>query len=456
MSLEQTPITRKVDGAISMEVAVYIVSMALFVLSMPTVYRKRYSLLSVCYMSFCVFVLMPSLPVYLQCHANESMHMYFVSVMIFQASLLAALLRSPLGSTPPSSFHDRCMDRVTTVQPVVAVAIVLVALSYLVIGAVAYGGTLPLVDFMRTGSFPVLFRMTFWRSILPNIPLSSVLRFVAKAGTLHLGLRLVHTGRKRSGITVMMVALLTSTMEGTKAGFYLWALPIAAYVLLSPKSSRWALLLLGLVTVSGTLWTALLEARFEWRVALIDKLLSRAFAGPAYVSQTHFLLANQLRQGDAYLMGISRLKEAALPLGALDWDNYVMRCATFQRAGYVPTYGGMNAPAFVYGWVDYGVLGVLVVSVLSACLLQAIDNHIHKGLLSKVFAVSAIPHVIMLATSIRFSNAMLGVEGLVGLLILDGCIGYRRTLTSTPGMWLLMLAGVANYVLGTLLARVTL
>jgi hypothetical protein len=441
----------EIYGVDKMEIVIYVISVLMFLSSLSTLYRKRYSLLAVCYCSFSLFVVIPSFPTYSRFYVTEDMGMYFISMLIFQSSILVALFLSRSGRHPAPRFYYMRMARFSPVQQMVGIFITLTALVYLVVGARAYGGILPLVDFIRTGSFPVYFRMTFWRVVLPSIPMSSVFRFVAKTGTAFLGLQLIDVGRKRLGGTVLMLALLTTTMEGTKVGFLLWALPIIVYLLLNPNRPRLIVVLLGLIAVAGTLWTALLEAGFDWQIALSEKLLARAFVGPAHVSQSHFLLANQFRQwhsSDLYAVGISRLKGARLPLNALDWDNYVMRSVTLQRTGIIPTYGGMNAPGFIYGWVDYGLLGVIAVSVLSAYILWLMDDHIYKGTFSTVFCVSAVYQAIMLATSIRLSNSILGVEGVVGLLILDMCIGHDRAFIISRDMLLVVMAGLANYLIG--------
>ena len=250
----------------SVELLLYCIILVMCGVGIPVaVYRK--SITSVYFLAYCVFVAVPTGIVYVIRSPVQNYVPYFASVLIHQITLLLVLWISPYGDT----LKDLSLPHrvpLSSVQKAMALVIVGAGVLYAVIGIRAYGGSLPILDFVRHGTSPVGYRLHMWREVLPSIPFSSLLRSMAKTGCLFVGLRFLSAGKTASGIGILGLAFVTATMEGTKAGAIHWAIPIVLYLLGVQRVPALKVLPVIMIGRVGMLWASLLEARFDFRVAV--------------------------------------------------------------------------------------------------------------------------------------------------------------------------------------------
>lgn len=411
----------------------------------------------IAFVSFFLFVVLPSYPVYHIAYLSGQYRTgdfsgYFASILLFEALLFLGLILSRRAHYATIR-QERSVGRQAFLAPLILVA----AVAYLYLAITAYGGSLPIVDIAVRGANPVTFRIEFWRDVLPRIPMASLIRFLAKTGTVYLGLRFLACGAVRLGWIVIALSLLVVSIEGTKSSLLQWGVPLLFFGMMTKRFKVGAAVMLGMLLVFGTVGLSLLEADHDIHLAIWEKTLARAFVVPVEVSMTHYELFR-----DQYLLGgtnpmVMQLQggpERVLPAPALDYDNYVMRYTYYQRTGQEKTYGSMNAPSFIYGWVDFGLFGVVVIGVLTVLSMLALDILLRERCLSQAFLAISPMMIVVMITSRNFWDSILGPEGIGFLLALDS-LG-RATRLSTTGVIArggLIAASLGYYLVSFLVVR---
>ncbi len=437
-----------------MELFLYCLTIVVCAVGIPVAMHRK-NMTSMYFLAYCVLVAVPAGIVYVMQSSAQSYVPYFVSILLHQITVLLGLWLNPYNNTLVDlSLPSRMPLR--GAQKVIAVGIVGACALYIAIGIGAYGGHLPMLDFIKHGTFPVSYRLHMWREVLPSVPFSSLLRSMAKTGCLFLGLRYLSAGETAIGVGVLGLAFIAATLEGTKIGAGKWAIPIALYLLKVRKVSALKVLPVGVIGIIGVLWASLLEANFDFEVAIVDKILRRVFLVPASVSIVHYDLTRDwhvMGASSGLILALMGGSERVFGSASFEWDNYVAVQHWYESLGVSSTYGRMNGPAFIYGWVDFGLVGVVIISVLCALSMFVIDKLAYHKRVSQHFMVIGVCQVVKLATSSSFLSGVLGIEGLAALLAFDMLLGHSDRLKGTHTMWVAVMACVVLYVLSGVVTR---
>jgi len=440
-----------------MEFLIYIVTIFIAVVSI-FILRQRRSLLFLAYLTYCIFIVVPSYPVYYSSFLGYNYISYFISVGIFQVILVVGLF---IIKHNDIDVHQISIDKneLNSSQILIAIAIIIITILYIGIGVRKFG-SFPLTSYLY-GIRPVLFRMTFWRETVKDLPLGSLIRFIAKTGSLFLGIKLLLCRQKKIATFVLIISFFANSLEGTKSSLIIWGLPLVLFYIFvkrAHKKKLFQLFFIIAIIMIGTVYLTTLETQSNAETAIRENLLPRIFIAPSKVSQTHYFFfkdsSHLYGATDNLILWLRGGPNKVFKSNALDYDNYVMRMYYYQyRNREEITYGGMNAPAFIYGWVDFGVFGVLLIAILSVISLSLIDNLIKKRYFSSIFVIIVIYFVINFITSTNYLSAFFGIESIGALVILDMLIGKETCLKGTPVMWLIFIIIPSLYLLGSVVSR---
>lgn len=386
-------------------------------------YRSRRNLSWFSFLVFSLIVVIPSYPVYSALHNGIEFGGYFVAVLTYQSMLLIGVAMSPSGL----DWNGQAVFRRWHVAEVtITLAVLLCAMLYIYIASKAYGGGYPLLEIIRMGGNPLSFRLHYWNEVLVNMPMASLLRFMAKTGTLYVGLRLLSTGHKRLALMVLLMALLTYLTEGTKGSLIAWGFPLLFFWAISKKAKALLLILLSIILIVGTIGLGLLEANFDFGTALRDKILGRIFVVPVNVSMFHYSFFQDHHLYGAtngIVMNLRGGPAVVLQSDALNYDNYITRETAFITTGQKITYGHMNAPAFIYGWVDFGLIGVMIIGILTAGSIFLLDKIVKQKRVSSAFIAIILYSIASMITSRNYWDSFFDAEGISFLLTLDIFLG---------------------------------
>lgn len=418
------------------------------------VLRRRLGMTYLAFILFYCFVVVPSYPVYLSLRSGEPYTAYFLAILLYEMTLALAVRVGP--SVALAEPAPQVPLKWSALQVVVAAAIVVCTLYYIMLGMRSIGGISAWIRILLNPGLAVTFREIFWREIIPAIPMASLVRFAAKTGSTYLGLRLLDSRRAFLAVPVLALSLLSSALEATKSSLALWSIPLAVYLILGWRVKVSRLLPLLLVVAVGTLWLGALESHMNYREALVDKLLKRVFVTPSEVSMFHYRLfrGNHLWGAtNGTIMALRGGSVAALGDESLDYDNYVMRRLSREIYGMDQTYGSANAPAFIYGFVDFGLAGVIVVGLITGAACLSLDDLLRRRTLSYAF-ISMCPLLLwIMLTSRNWLDSFVGPEGVGMLLGIELVIGARPAKSTLAG-WLWVLTTISYYglayIVGTL------
>jgi len=440
-----------------MEFLIYIVAIFLAIISI-FILRQRRSLLFLAYLTYCIFIVAPSYPIYHSSFLEYNFIPYFISMAIFQAILVFGLF---IIKNNDIDVYQMSIDKneLNNSQIVISIAIMIITILYIGIGIREFG-SFPLKSYFY-GIRPLLFRMTFWRETLKNLPFGSLIRFIAKTGSLFIGIRLLVCRKKNIATIVLIISFIANALEGTKSSFIIWGIPLLLFYTFVKRvhvKQLFRLFFPIVIIIIGTVYLTTLENQSNAETAIRENLLPRIFIAPSKVSQMHYFFfkdsSHLYGATDNLILWLRGGPNKVFKSNALDYDNYVMRMYYYQFRNQAEIkYGGMNAPAFIYGWVDFGVFGVLLIAILSVISLSLIDNLIKKRYLSSIFIVMVFYFVIRFITSTNYLNAFFGIEGIGALLILDMLIGKETCLKGTPVMWLIFTIVLSLYLLGAVVSR---
>jgi len=269
-----------------------------------------------------------------------------------------------------------------------------------------------------------------------------------------LGFVFILKDKRKIGFSLILISFLTFSLEGTKSSLLIWSIPMFIFYFFIKPINRKIIYSLGIFVLVGTIWLSTVEAHLDFRVGFKEKLIDRIFLAPTLVSATHYYLTQDEHfygATNSIVMTIRGGETEVLRGKGLYFDNYVMR---YYRTNILSesagTYGSMNGPAFIYGWDDFGLVGVVFISVLLIGSLILLDKWLKEGYLSKVFLVMVFWLIIQVLTSDSYWNVFFGMEGITMLILLDLLLMKSRPLRATVTQWMFMffagLYNVFNYV----------
>lgn len=415
-------------------------------------YRSRRNLSWFSFLVFSLIVVIPSYPVYRALHNGMGFGSYFVAVLTYQLMLLIGVAVSPSGLDWNNQVAFR---RWHVVEISISLLVLLCAMLYIYIASSSYEGGYPLLEIILRGDNPLSFRLYYWNEVLVHMPMASLLRFMAKTGTLYIGLRLLSTGHKKLSLLVLLMALLTYLTEGTKGSLIAWGFPVLFFWVISRKAKASLLIVLSIILIVGTIGLGLLEANFDFRTALWDKILGRIFVVPVNVSMFHYSFFRDHHLYGAtngIVMNLRGGLAAVLQSPALNYDNYITRETALIMTGQKVIYGHMNAPAFIYGWVDFGLIGVMIIGILTAGSIFLLDKLVKQKRVSSAFTAVLLYSIVSMITSHNYWDSFFDAEGISFLLILDIFLGRDN---KGPNLTMIGISflGVGYYLLSFIVSR---
>ena len=436
-----------------MELLIYIVIIFIAIISIY-IMRQRRSLLFLAYLTYCIFIVAPSYPIYHSSFLEYNFIPYFMSIAIFQAILVVGLF---IINHNDIDVHQIPIDKneLNSSQILIAIAIIIITILYIGIGIREFGD-FPLKEYFY-GVSPISFRKIFWNETVKDLPFGSLIRFIAKIGSLFLGIRLLVCRKKKIATFVLIISFFANTLEGIKSSLIIWGLPLLLFYIFVKRVNTKRLFLLIAIIMVGTVYLTTLETQSDAATAIRENLFPRIFITPSKVSQLHYFFfkdsSHLFGATDNLILWLRGGSNKVFKDNAVSYNNYIMRKYHYQFYDTIIKYGNMSAPAFIYGWVDFGVLGVLFIAVLSVISLSLFDNLIKKRYFSSIFVIMVIYFVIIFITSTNYLNAFFGIEGIGALVILDMLIGKEACLKGTPVMWLIVTIVLSYYLLVALVSR---
>ena len=439
------------------EFLIYLLAFIFGLLIIRIKYRRRFYL-NYYYTFFVfnfIFIVATSYFSFYKNYYDYDLKMYFLIV----------LLNEIIISLPLIFFKDKNVSMepysVKKINNIFPYYVLLVSVFYIIYG-IKYSGLnmLPIVySFIDDGSSLVAFRKVFWREGIAKLPMGSLIRFIAKYGMVLMTLLYYHINDKKRFYIFLTITIIATTLEGTKSGLIIIILPLVlAMYLRHGKVNKFMVVLILILSIGTTLFS-LTETSGTVADAISDKVFARTFLVPNDVAIKHYLVTGSNYQFGNTVSIIANLKggySALLGSGVLDYDNYVYRQIFYEELGYLPTLGGSaNGPYFIYGWDNFGLIGVILSSSIVIMALYMVKS-IFCGRFGYLFYPIIIMFQYILITSQSLFSWFLGIDMVIGLvfmklIIINPAIGIKKESIST---YLLFLVGSVIYILGFLTLRI--
>ncbi len=393
---------------------------------------KRITLLNILLWLVTMFIIMPSYISYFNNFYNNNFVGYFVSIGIYLFIILFFIyIERKIGIDNFYTRQIKCDTREKSKSAIFAfieVTILFCVILYLWLGIKTFG-SLPWLDWIY-GSFAVNYRTDFWIGTLQNVKGATILRFLAKIGLLYLLINEIDLGiqSKVKFTFLFILSILVFTIEGTKSSLLVLLLPLIIFLSFkSKKKYKKVVVLFFLVITIGTLWFSYSEANRDIKSAIGDKIVNRVFMAPSDIALVHYYISKgNFRKGKTNPI-INNIVYKKIDIGnAHYYNNFAMR---WYRRNILHraegNYGSLNAPGFIYGWVNFGFIGLIFIVLFSCINVLFLDLMIYKNNLSLNFLSIAIWFIVIYVTSDDYFNVFWGLEGLFPLLLLDVVNNYQ-------------------------------
>lgn len=359
---------------------------------------------------------------------QEVIGLYRIEILVFTIFLISSLRRKV-------NFNLRDFGgnktKLSSVGPFV---IAVVSVFYLILALVEFykftgSFNIPFLYALQNKFNIVLFREYFWRLALPRIPASSFIRYFAKYGSLITAFVFFEQGKKFHFLVFLFLALMTFSIEGTKSSLMAIGVPLVLFVWFKRDSigkvNKYIFTVVGITLIIGTIFFSYVEAGGDWKYALLQKTIYRIFLVPDYVAFNHYRYHITLGK---FLWGATNRIVLALKGGSdnvfgmhvLDYDNLIFNLAYrgFNAVVTVPIMGSFNGPFFIYGYVNFGYIGVILWSLIFVIINRFVENLLKSSTHFYAFYSVFLWQVIMLITSQNLLDFLFGMEGLFPFLLI--------------------------------------
>lgn len=411
-----------------MEFFIYTVLLGFVGLNSVSFFTKKIYIFDFFFLALLIFdllIILPSYPTYVMNFKGINFTNYFLSLLILQ------ILLSGGFEVAYMSFGSK-IKRIEKTEITIDINKYFLLAS--ILGTIAFFYVIYGIKNFRSMEFVsfLAFRMFLWRGALPDLPLGSLFRFLSKTGTLLvfatflvLPIEIKKRIPKLLIVFIFSAALFANILEMTKSAILKFLAPIIILMFIQSKNrrkKRKLVTIMILLTVSATILLGVLEAGGDLYTGITRKFLGRIILIPSYVSQVHFFFTNnQFFYGKtnlliAYLLGGP---SKVYGLNAQDYDNYIYKLEYKRIAGVYSTFGTLNAPFFIYGWVNFGFLGIIVESLFVIVVLIYLESLVIKEVITlPVFAI-LVYKIATLVTGANLWDWFFGIESVGGILLLN-------------------------------------